>query len=124
MGVGWASDELHTATPLAAETTTHGISWISFLRNKQLVCETNSNVDSSFKSQRLAASLRHRGWLHSHAYAMGCAIRARCRNLRGKIKMQVARRELEYVHWEDDLRTESCTEPQLPRENKNAGRET
>ena len=124
MGVGWASDELLTATPLAAETTTHGISWISFLRNKQLVCETNSNVESSFTSQRLAASLRHWGWLHSHAYAMSCAIRARSRNLRGKIKMQVARREFEYVHWEDDLRTESCTEPQPPRENKNVGRET
>ena len=32
-------------------------------------------------------------------------------------------RELVYVHWDNDLRKESCTGPQPARENKNAGRE-
>ena len=32
-------------------------------------------------------------------------------------------RELEYVHWDNDQRNESCTGPQPARGNKNAGRE-
>ena len=32
-------------------------------------------------------------------------------------------RELEYVHWDNDQRNESCTGPQPARANKNAGRE-